>query len=373
MSQSATKLLVVQGDTTRYCVAHINQSTMAERNARGKRAGLAPRPHASAGQKGIGPWLQKASGPAFFTAALLCAGYGLAAAIGDQSATPPAAIVLIVVFVALMSWATNRGAPPPPTLDERVVSVLRGVSLLAICVELLYFGVPLLGSVPYNEFGWPVVHHVAVMHWLLVLLGRKHKILDLVIALSIAILLFNRQMALFTLLAYLMTTAMSYRKALTAAIAAVCFVSLVGIIRNEVFRIETNVTSVDLPFFDSLFFVYLYLTGPLVSGLALNSDLFDAQLSAYWNTVPEWAILSAKCGIPPALSFAIFFGIVGAISYWLRRTRTWETRCLGLLIHVYSYFCFFSGVLLSTPIIAGFLIVYVSALCRPRRRHLEKA
>lgn len=352
-------------------MAHTDQPTTPDHDAGSERRsrGLsAPRLHAGAGSHGIGSLLQQASGPAFFTASLLCAGYALAVAVGDQSENPPAAIVLIVVFVALMAWATNRPSPPPPTLDERVVSVLRGVSLGAICLELLYFGAPLLGSVPYNEFGWPVVHHVAVMHWLLVLFGRRHKVLDLFIALCIAILLFNRQMALFALLAYLMTTTMSRKKAAIAAIAAISFVSLVGVLRNQVFSIDTTRTG-DLPFFDTLFFVYLYLTGPLVSGLALNSDLFDAQLSAYWNTVPEWAILSVHWGIPPALSFATFFGVVGAISYWLRRARSWEARCLGSLIHVYSYFCFFSGVLLSTPIIAGFLLIYIGALCRPRKRH----
>ena len=308
--------------------------------------------------------------PASLAAGLLFAGYALAAAQGEQELVPPAALVTIALFCAAMAFLGDGKRLEIPKLPERAAAFLRVVSLIAISVEFLYFGIPLLGSIPYNEFGWPVVHHLAVMHWLLVLFASKRRNLDFVISLVIAVALFNRQMALFAILSYLLTTSLPTKRLLTSGFVVATLLLLLGVLRNRVLEVDTAPVDegFSVPLSGAAFFIYLYLTGPLYSALELSSDLWDNQLSAYWNTVPEWAHLSATSDVPPAQSFALFYGLCAMVALGLRRSRSWELQCLGTLIHVYSFFCFFSGVLLSTPVIAHFLALILAGYLFPRRR-----
>lgn len=314
--------------------------------------------------------LQQAALPSLITAFLLSAGYAVLAALGEQPAAPPGSLwAIILVCVALFYW-THKKRFVVPLLTERATTFLRALSILAVAIELAYFGVPLIGSIPYNEFGWPVVHHVAVMQWLLILFGKRRKRMDLGISLFISAILFNRQMALFSILAYLMTVPMNKKRILVAGIVAATFVMLLGALRNQVLDVDTSGIEdvVSLPMSGSLFFIYLYLTGPIHSGLGLSSTLWDTQLGIYWNTVPEWALFSSRLNVSPELSFALFYGTCALLAQRLRNARTWELRCLGTLIHVYTFFSFFSNVLLSTPIIAGFLLVITARRLYPTRK-----
>lgn len=309
--------------------------------------------------------------PASAAAGLLLAGYALSAVLGEFGFFPPASLIIITIFCTGMAFLGAGAKIELPKLPERAASFLRAVSLLSITTELLYFGAPLLGSVPYNEFGWPVVHHLAVMHWLLVLFATKKKNLDLCISLGIAVVLFNRQMALFAILSYLLTTSLPTKRLLVSGLIVATSLLLLGVLRNRTLEVDTSAAvgeGLAAPVSGALFFIYLYLTGPLYSALELSSDLWDNQLSAFWNTVPEWAQLSASTDIPPALSFMLFYGLCALVALGLRRSRSWELRCLGTLIHVYSFFSFFSGVLLSTPIIANFLAVSMAGAMYPQRR-----
>lgn len=315
--------------------------------------------------------LQAPGMPALLTAALLCVGYGVAVFVGEQDPVPPASLIAIALFAALLAAALSRHGAPLPTLNERAATVLRIASVSSFAVELAYFGAPLFGALPYNEFGWPVIHHLAVMHWVLVLFGTRHKTLDLLITVVIATLLFNRQMALFGVLAYLMTQRMHIGRLVAAAAAAIGLMALVGTLRNLTLEVDTAslAETSGLSLGGPLFFLYLYLLGPLHVGLGLESPTWDNYLSVFWNTVPEWAQPAVATGLPPLLSFVLFYGTTVLASYRLRRSKDWFLRVLGSLIHVYLFFTFFSGVLLSTPIIANFLeVAAAGALCVRKRR-----
>lgn len=319
----------------------------------------------------VGAMLGHPAAPAVSSAALLVCGYALLVALGEQPVVPPASLVAIVLFSAGMILSGHARPLTIPKLPERAASLLRAVSLSSIGLELLYFGAPITGSVPYNEFGWPVIHHLAVMHWVLVLFGTRRRNLDLAISLVIAVTLFNRQFALFAILSYLLTTTIPAKRMLISGIAVGASLLALGVLRNQTLGVD--VSAVDdgsgLPMSGAMFFIYLYLTGPLQSGLALSSDLWDTQLSAFWNTVPEWASLSATSDVvSPAASFALFYGLFALVAQGLRSSRSWYLRCLGTLIHVYTFFAFFSGVVISTPIVANFLAVALAGALYPSRR-----
>ena len=68
--------------------------------------------------------------------------------------------------------------------------------------ELLYFGVPLLGQVRYIDFGFTILHHIAVTTWLLVFINFKYKLVNLasvIFAVIFPLLIFNRDVFLLTL------------------------------------------------------------------------------------------------------------------------------------------------------------------------------
>lgn len=318
-----------------------------------------------------GRLLSHPAAPASLTAGLLTLGYAIGAAASMLPPMPPMSVIGIALMAVAMLALLPSDPQPFPTLDERAIGLLRLACVSAAALELVWFGIPLLGHVPYNEFGWPVVHHLAVAPWMLVLFGRQRKLLDLAISLVIAALLFNRQMGMFAVLAYLITTRLPLRRLVLIGAATIALMVFIGGLRNR--SLDVDISSVEslsgLSFAGPFFFLYLYLLGPLHVAMGIESEAWDS-LGAYWNTIPEWATLSTRFGVAPELSFAVFFGSVALTGLALRRSSSWHLRILGSLIHVYSFFCFFSSVLLSTPIVANYLEAAAAAMflvTRPRR------
>lgn len=303
-------------------------------------------------------------------AALLVVGYIVLADSEGLQLAASLNLAVMVLFCGCYAAAVRTSRLPKlPVLSSKAQVLIRIGSILALAVELAYFGIPLLGHIPYNEFGWPVVHHLAAMQWVLVLFGKQHKKGDLFLTFVVGALLFNRQMVLFGVLAYLMTTPLPARKLIVTGLVAMLLMTLLGTLRNITLDVDTNSFSdvSSLSFAGPLFFIYLYLLGPLHQGMNLESEIWDTQLSLFWNTIPEWGRLAAYIGIPPSLSFILFYGIFSFFSYWMRCSDYWNLRVFGILIHIYMFFSFFSGVLLSTPIIGNFLAVAVAGLLYPRK------
>ena len=316
----------------------------------------------------INPLFKNPALPAVITSLLLLCGYIIAVMMDNQSPLPPTNLLLIVMSAITMYILFNRSARRIPQMSERAASCVRLLSLLCIMAEFIYFGVPLFGSVPYNEFGWPVVHHVAVMGWVLVLFGERYRKYDFVTALVIAVMLFNRQLALFALLAYLMTSRYSFWRLGGYLLVALLSVILLGVMRNLVLGVDTAGNGMEEMYGgENLFFIFLYLMGPMYSTNSLDSSLWDNYLGLYWNTIPEWALLSQATGMYSWISFILFYGFFCSLVFFFRYSKHPKLQVFGFLIYSYIYFSFFSNVLVSTPIIANFSIILFFMLLLPRK------
>ena len=316
----------------------------------------------------INPLFKNPALPAVITSLLLLCGYIIAVMMDNQSPLPPTNLLLIVMSAITMYILFNRSARRIPQMSERAASCIRLLSLLCIMAEFIHFGVPLFGSVPYNEFGWPVVHHVAVMGWVLVLFGERYRKYDFVTALVIAVMLFNRQLALFALLAYLMTSRYSFWRLGGYLLVALLSVILLGVMRNLVLGVDTAGNGMEEMYGgENLFFIFLYLMGPMYSTNSLDSSLWDNYLSLYWNTIPEWALLSQATGMYSWISFILFYGFFCSLVFFFRYSKHPKLQVFGFLIYSYIYFSFFSNVLVSTPVIANFSIILFFMLLLPKK------
>lgn len=319
----------------------------------------------------INPVFKNPALPALITAFFLISGYILSIVLDNQLILPPINLILIVISAITIYIFLNSSNLRIPQISERAASCIRFLSLLSIFAEFVYFGVPLLGSVPYNEFGWPLIHHVAVMGWVLVLFGERYKKYDFVLVLVISVMLFNRQLALFALLAYLISSRYSFWKLGIYFLLAMLGVILLGMIRNQGLGVEINESGMEnLYMIENFFFIFLYLMGPLYSTNLLDSDLWNNYMSPYWNTIPEWAMLSQILGLQNWISFFLFYGFFCSLVFLFTYSRHPKLQVLGFLILFYLYFSFFSKVLISTPVIANFLVIIFFMLLLPRKEFI---
>ena len=139
-------------------------------------------------------------------------------------------------------------------------------------IEVVYFGVPLLGQVRYVDFGFSVFHHIAVSSWLLVFVQFKRRWLNrfkLTYCLIFPLIIFNRDVFLLTIccliLVALLNKKINFRYLiLTVTIFVVIFAQL-GSIRSG------NVQDIiDLPVLFDLsdyglvvFWIFSYVTSPM--------------------------------------------------------------------------------------------------------------
>ena len=232
--------------------------------------------------------------------------------------------------------------------------------ITSFCSELLYFGFPLFGQISYVDFGFPVVHHLTMMSWILILFGNN-KVKYLLFNTLICLILFNRQFLLFGILAFLISypkkISFGY-KFLFLVIFSIVILSL-GIWRNYVLGVDfspfTNVIS--LPYIHYYDFILFYVVGPYNSSFG-NLDLaFSDKIFSYWNTVPEWMYFSFLFKIKPAFSFVIFYSlvlfIVWLISIFFQKRRNYYIP----IIYVFLFFTFFSSVLVSTVFLGVLLML----------------
>jgi hypothetical protein len=319
-------------------------------------------------------FFKKPSTPALIAGLILLIGYILSTLFQEQITEIPVQLVGILLSTILLVVVYRRKLIKIPNISEKAIKLIRYISLISITSELIYFGFPLLGSVPYNEFGWPVIHHLSVTTWVLVLFGNRRKNLDLCLTILIAVVIFNRQLALYAILSYLLTTKLTKKQTIIGGVILTIIILYLGVIRNNTLGVDTSndTTSTNLEN-SPLFFIYLFLLGPLHTSLSMSSEMWDNYLSNYWNTLPGWMIPSNLFDLQPAVSFILFYGIFSLISYFLSKIRCLHIKIFGLLIQVYLYFSFFSNVLISTSIIANYLILLMAILLFPIKKKNERS
>lgn len=251
----------------------------------------------------------------------------------------------------------RRVLVPALPIPDRDIFLLVCVSLTVFAVEAIHFGLPLLGGARYDKFGFPVAHHLVWQIWLAPLLARRRNTVYLIVALSVGMLLFNRQLMLLATIGYLLR--MGVRGLGLPFVGLILGLAAIGVFRTASLGISLmSYGGLDgLPLAGVGFLILLYVLGPYYSsfGMSGSADAFSS-FQAYWNTMPEWMIFT-KVGIPAELSLGLFYTAVALAVVVLTRCKLYELRLLGILIHVLAFMTFFSNVLLSTPLIAAFLVL----------------
>lgn len=293
--------------------------------------------------------------PGLVTWLLLMIGYWAAGSSGSSDG----AMLLAIGGMFAVLFFLGRYAPVRlPQVPERDGILLLAIGLGAFVLEAGYFGLPILGQVNYTEFGFPVVHHVVFTLWTAPLLARRRPFVHLLVALGVGAMIFNRQMMLLSMIAYLMRV--GSRGFFAPIVVGVAVVAL-GSLRNQLLGVEEVVRQdgqfLSGPLGGLLFWGFLYSAGPYSATFGAATGVEGPiNLADYWNTVPEWAVL-AKIGFPLGLSLAVFYPLLAVLVAVLTRARSYEAQIFGILIHVLSYMTFFSATLLSTPLIGCFLVI----------------
>jgi hypothetical protein len=246
-----------------------------------------------------------------------------------------------------------------PYLTLKQENLFFNIICISIIVELLYFGAPIFGQVIYTEFGFPIVHHISLMMWMLVLFGKQKK-KNLLINTIFCLLIFNRQILLFGVLSYIMSNKIKINfKTFLITIIFLIFILAIGIYRNFVLKVDFDpfFGYINLPFLEYYDFIIFYLIGPYNASFNNLNFGFSETIFNYWNTVPEWMFFHSKFLIPESISFIIFYGLIIFILLFIKRIKSFRKFYYVPIIVIYSYFTFFSSVILSTVFVANFLML----------------
>ncbi len=246
-----------------------------------------------------------------------------------------------------------------PYLTLKQENLFFKIIFISIIIELLYFGLPITGQVLYTEFGFPIVHHISLMMWMLILFGKQKK-KYLLIHTIYCLLIFNRQILLFGVLSYIMSNKTNFNfKTLLITMFFLIFFLAVGVYRNFVLKIDFDpfFGYIDLPFLEFYDFILFYLIGPYNASFNNLDYGFSDTIFNYWNTVPEWMFFSSKFLIPEFISFIIFYGLIIISLLLIKRMNSVRKFYYVPIIVIYSYFTFFSSVIISTVFVANILML----------------
>jgi hypothetical protein len=288
---------------------------------------------------------------------LLCVAHVIS---GGNAGTSKALFAVGVWFGALF-YVFRHVRIPLPWVAPRDIKLISLLALWVLLLEMIYFGgLPLFGTVRYYEFGFPFLHHIVFALWVVPLLAPRRNALYLCLVLVAGAAIFNRQIMLLALAGFLLRKGLRHIGVPLGVGAAVV---ALGSLRNRVYGIEEIVlvpsdAGGGLGFIGSLlFWAYLYVVGPYDVTFGTGGSATGIVLtSAYWSTVPDWAVLT-NFGVPTAVSLAAFYSIIAGLVILLTRLRLYEARLFGALIHTMSFMAFFSSALISTPVIGSLLVV----------------
>lgn len=262
--------------------------------------------------------------------------------------------VLVLFFVAISFVRFNIRLLD---LKRYQASLLLSIIILVSLVELVFFGVPLLGSVKYNEFGFFILHHLAISSWVVVLLSRgKIQRVALIYNTVFAILIFNRQAVLLGFLAVLMKVdwRLYMKRLFFFGLLAIVLLSILGSYRSALLGVDFSPFSsyTDFRFLD---FPLLYILGPYLIGFEdiQISGLFRV-IEPFWNTLPEWKILFRA--FPSSLGFVLFYTMVYLGLRLLALEKNLGSR-FSALISLILVFSFFSRVIFTTMTLATLMII----------------
>lgn len=148
-----------------------------------------------------------------------------------------------------------------------------GLLVIAIGIlELGYFGAPLLGHIRYVDFGFTILHHIAVTSWILVFVDLRNVWIErfkISYALIFPLLIFNRDIFLLTLCCVLfeklINNKIQWRHLFLTCTLFIILFSAVGKFRSgNVQAIIDLPTKFDLEMVNGItFWIFTYVTSPM--------------------------------------------------------------------------------------------------------------
>jgi hypothetical protein len=293
--------------------------------------------------------------PALITWSLLCVAHVLIPMPADSAtwSLVSSGIIFVIAYGVM-----RRVRIPLPWVPERDVKLLVAAAYLVLLLEAFYFGLPITGGVAYSEFGFPILHHIVFSIWVAPLLAPRRHLFYLGAALLVGVVLLHRQVMVLAVACYLMRCGV---RNVVVPILVVVALALLGTLRNYLLGVSIAAgMASDAPvgmLAEFAFWGYLYTVGPYSVSLGAQAYLGTfLDVSLYWNTVPEWAVLRFV-GVSVPASLPLFYLLMAGLVVFLTRLRLFEARLFGVLLHCLSLITFFSSTILQTPIIGTFLIV----------------
>lgn len=248
----------------------------------------------------------------------------------------------------------------PFTMSIKQSRLLFILIILSQLSELLYFGIPLLGNLGYVDFGFPIIHHLSLMMWMLIIFTKKNRKFYLAIHIIYCLLIFNRQYLLIGILSYLLSTGinLSFKFKISILSLLVLFLSFIGNLRNQQLGIDFTPFEgfISLPLLSYYDFILFFILGPINSTFSNIDYTFYERLLIFWNTKPEWSLFM-KYGLSVGQSFVLFYSTIIFIYVTIYKLFPSRRRIYLPVLIIYTFFTFFSNVILSTVFFANFLVL----------------
>ncbi len=186
--------------------------------------------------------------------------------------------------------------------DSAAYNFISAFALLLTCIEMLIYGIPLLGQVAYTDFGAPILHvivisifHVGAIYHSISYMTSKHSknMYYLIIFFIVSLLIMNRFLMLYMAIAimfvYICNSGVSIGKFLKLILLSILLLILfgeIGIFRMSMitnlsyeharlYILDAGYASVEYKEYGlptSFYWIWLYITSPL-SNLIYNIDI----------------------------------------------------------------------------------------------------
>jgi hypothetical protein len=264
----------------------------------------------------------------------------------------PLSVLVTIYFSRVLREFSKREDSFTINLVGQVWRIV-GYSIVCVSIiEIIYFGIPIIGQIVYINFGFPFLHHIAVSTWLLIFIRVRPgsiQLLFTLFAIAFPILIINRDLFLFTVFCLICRGVSRNRLNIgilsAAVILALVMFGVLGEIRSG--DVQTRLllpTKFELESINVyVFWVFIYITSPM----------FNAHYSFLLNEralyEPLLTVIPEFYRFVEILSFFgfyiyIFAGLLLILIPRLFRLRDW------LCLSVFIYFQFFMGMVFSNKL-----------------------
>lgn len=239
---------------------------------------------------------------------------------------PLEAYVFVIFFILLFFLCRKLKFNLYGIASNVYLKLISAIILFTFVIEIVYFGLPILGHLKYNEFGFPLLHHFVCSSWLIAFIKFRNRYLNFLKILFIflvPIIILNRHLFLFSFLAFLFTSQKSYKFFFWSVLLAAIFFGVIGNIRTHsdvLNTLDISFTEYFYSFHPILQWFILYSSCSmynLFSSISLNKPYFmqDSRI----NTFPEFSFFYFEYSFLGFLVYFLFIFFFIFLLYFLNR------------------------------------------------------